>query len=416
MFQPLAVCIGLRYTRARQRAHFVSFISLMSILGTALGVMALITVLSVMNGFERELRSRILGLVSHATISGIDNTLADWQDRAALAKRHRRVVAVAPFVRAEAMISAGRVVKGILVRGIDPALERAVSDLDSFMLPGASVNHLVPGRYRIALGNTLAEKLGVGVGDKVTVLVPQARVTPAGLLPRMRRFEVVGLFSAGHGQYDDSLALVHMDDAARLFRLGDRVSGIRLKVDDVFAAPLVAREAALEFAGRFYVRDWTQYHANFFRALGSQKLGLFMILALIVAVAAFNVVSTLIMVVTDKRTEIAVLRTLGMTPSRVMAVFMVQGVVIGVVGTGLGVAGGLALALNVETLVPAIEGYFGVKFIDASVYFISSVPSDLRWSDVTQVSAVAFALSALATLYPAWRASRVDPAQALRHD
>ena len=415
MFRPLEVNIGLRYTRAKRRNHFISFISLTSVLGIVLGVTALITVISVMNGFEKELRERILGMASHATISGYEGALMQWGPLLTQAQRHPRVVGAAPYVEGQAMLTRGQYVHGAIVRGVLPAQEPRVSDLDRYLF-GAQLADLEPGAYRIMLGKSLARSLGVLVGDKVTVVAPRASVTPAGILPRLRRFVVAGIFEVSHAQYDSALALVHLQDGARLFGLKDKISGLRLKLDDMFAAPRVSRELAQVLGGRFWVRDWTQHHANFFRALRTEKRVMFVILTLIVAVAAFNIVSALVMVVADKEADIAILRTLGATPASIMAIFVVQGTVIGVLGTALGVLGGVALATNVETIVPSIEQLFNVKFLSPDIYYISDVPSDMRWSDVTKIASVAFVLSVVATLYPAWRAARTQPAEALRYE
>ena len=313
------------------------------------------------------------------------------------------------------MLTRGQYVHGAIVRGVLPAQEPRVSDLDRYLF-GAQLADLEPGAYRIMLGKSLARSLGVLVGDKVTVVAPRASVTPAGILPRLRRFVVAGIFEVSHAQYDSALALVHLQDGARLFGLKDKISGLRLKLDDMFAAPRVSRELAQVLGGRFWVRDWTQHHANFFRALRTEKRVMFVILTLIVAVAAFNIVSALVMVVADKEADIAILRTLGATPASIMAIFVVQGTVIGVLGTALGVLGGVALATNVETIVPSIEQLFNVKFLSPDIYYISDVPSDMRWSDVTKIASVAFVLSVVATLYPAWRAARTQPAEALRYE
>ena len=415
MFTPLEICIGLRYTRAKRRSRFISFISLTSMLGVALGVTALITVLSVMNGFESELRTRILGMASHATITGLDRTLPSWRKQAKLAQSHPRVVGVAPYVDGQAMLTRGAAVRGAMLRGVDPAEEPNVSEVHQFMEEGR-FDALQPGRYQIVLGRGLARAIGAKLGTKVTVVAPQANVTPAGVLPRLRRFTVVGIFRVDHAQYDNSLALVHIVDAAKLFRLKGKVTGLRLKVDELYAARQISREVAKTFGGLYYVTDWTQHHANFFKALKTEKTVMFVILSLIVAVAAFNIVSTLIMVVTDKQSDIAILRTLGLTPRRVMGIFIVQGFVIGLIGALLGALGGIGLALNVATLVPAIESFFGVQFLPDDVYYITKVPSDLRWPDVYAVTAVAFVLTVIATIYPAWQASRTEPAQALRYE
>ena len=415
MFTPYQLCVGLRYTRAKRRNHFISFISLTSMIGIALGVTALITVISVMNGFERELRERILGIASHATISGFDRALEGWESLAATAEAHPQVTGVAPFVESQGMLTHAGQVRGVLVRGVSPSREPRVSEVGQFLVEG-ELESLAPGRFNVLLGRGLALGLGASVGTLVTLVAPRARITPAGVLPRMRRFTVTGLFEAGHAQYDTSLAVIHIEDAQRVFRLGQGVSGLRVKLADMFDAPRVSRELARSFGGRYWLRDWTQHHANFFRALKIEKTVMFVILTLIVAVAAFNLVSTLVMVVTDKESDIAILRTLGAGQSSILSIFVVQGTVIGIAGTLAGVAGGVALATHVETLVPAIEGFFGVKFLSPDVYYISAVPSDMRWRDVAAVGSVAFVMSVLATLYPAWRASRVQPVEALRHE
>ncbi|HHJ15308.1 MAG TPA: lipoprotein-releasing ABC transporter permease subunit [Gammaproteobacteria bacterium] len=415
MFRPLALYIGLRYTGAQRRNHFISFISMISMIGIGLGVAALITVLSVMNGFEQELRTRILGMASHASISAYQQPLADWEQAAELAMQNPQVVGVAPYVRGEIMLTRGKKVSGALVRGILPDREPAVSTVGEHMQRGRLAD-LQPGEYRIILGSALASSLGARVGDQVTMVTPQANFSPAGVLPRLRRFRVTGIFDVGMYEYDRGVALVHLEDAARLFKLGDGVTGIRLRLEDLFQAPRVARELAAQLGGALRVEDWTRQHANFFRAVQTEKRVMFVILTLIVAVAAFNIVSTLVMVVTDKRADIAILRTLGATPGVILRIFMIQGALIGLLGTALGVVGGVALALNVETIVPAIEKAFHVQFMPADVYYISDLPSKLNWPDVWQIGVVAFLLSFVATLYPAWRASRTQPAEALRYE
>ncbi len=415
MFRPLELYIGLRYTRAKRRNHFISFISLISIMGIGLGVAALITVLSVMNGFEQELRTRILGMASHASISGYQQPLVDWQRVAKLATQHSQVVGVAPYVAGEVMLTRGSKVSGALVRGILPEREPAVSTVGEHMRSGG-LQDLVAGEYRIILGSELAYNLGAHVGDHVTMVTPQANYSPAGVLPRLRRFQVVGIFEVGMYEYDRGVALVHLEDAARLFKLDNAISGVRLKLEDLYQAPRVSRELADQLGAKLRVEDWTRQHANFFRAVQTEKRVMFVILTLIVAVAAFNIVSTLVMVVTDKQADIAILRTLGATPAAILRIFMIQGAMIGMLGTALGVVGGVALALNVETIVPAIEQTFGVQFMPADVYYISDLPSRLDWSDVWQIGLVAFLLSFLATWYPAWRASRTQPAEALRYE
>lgn len=384
-------------------------------LGIGLGVLALITVLSVMNGFEKELRERILGMTSHATITGFDGSLDDWQALAGRAAGHARVLGVAPFVEAQAMLTRGTAVRGVLVRGVLPGEEPKVSEIERYIKQG-SLADLKPGKFNILLGKQVARALGALPGDKVTLVAPRANVTPAGLLPRLRRFTVTGIFEVGAAQYDSAVAIVHLSDASRVFQLGGRASGLRVKLDDLFRAPAVARELARGFGGRYWVRDWTQHHANFFRALRTEKTVMFVILALIVAVAAFNIVSALTMVVTDKEADIAILRTLGATPNAIMMIFIVQGTIIGIMGTLLGSAGGVALAENVQSIVPAIEQLLHTKFLSPEVYYISEVPSDLRWADVVAIASVAFVMSVLATIYPAWRAAKTQPAEALRYE
>ena len=415
MFAPYELCVGLRYTRAKRRNHFISFISLTSMIGIALGVTALITVISVMNGFERELRERILGIASHATISGADGPLEGWESLAAAAETHPEVMGAAPFVESQGMLTRAGQVRGVLIRGVSPSHEPRVSEIGQYLVEG-ELGSLAPGRFNVLLGRDLALRLGASVGTPVTLVAPRAQITPAGVLPRMRRLTVAGIFEAGHAQYDTALAVIHIGDAQRVFRLGRGVSGLRVKLTDMFDAPRVSRELARSFGGAYWLRDWTQHHANFFRALKIEKTVMFVILTLIVAVAAFNLVSTLIMMVTDKESDIAILRTLGASQSSILSIFVVQGTVIGIAGTLAGVAGGVALATHVETLVPAIESFFDVSFLSPEVYYISAVPSEMRWRDVNAVGSVAFVLSLLATLYPAWRASRIQPVEALRHE
>ena len=415
MIRPLELAIGLRHLRARRRVRFISFISLISVLGIALGVAALITVLSVMNGFERELRGRILAMASHATIASLDGALHDWRKTADEALQQPSVLAAAPYVEGQAMLTAGGAVRGVLVRGIAPQTERLVSDVADYMVAGG-LDRLEPGAFRIVVGYSLASRLGLEIGSRVTAIAPEATASPAGVVPRHRRFVVAGIFEAGHGQYDSSFALMHIDDAARLFRVRDGVSGLRLRLEDVFAAPRVAREVTDRLEGRYWVTDWTQYHAQFFRALRIEKTAMFIILTLIVAVAAFNLVSTLVMVVNEKRAEIAILRTLGLAPASVLVVFLIQGTLIGLVGTLVGAAAGVALAGNLEVVVPAIERLMGQKFLSPEIYYLADVPADIRSRDVVTIVVVAFAMSVVATLYPAWRGSNTQPAEALRYE
>lgn len=415
MFKPLIVYIGLRYTRAKRRTQFISFITLTSVLGIALGVTALITVLSVMNGFEAELRERILGMTSHTTITGQYGQLDDWQNLAEQTQKMPHVLGAAPFIHGQVMINADRQVSGTVVQGIVPTLEPKVSEVAGNMKFG-SLNDLVSGEFNIVLGNELANYLGVTIGDKVTIITPQVNSTPAGIMPRLKRFTVSGTFQVGMYEYDRNMALIHIDDAGKLFRIDPAVSGLRLKLDDLFNAPLIAQELADTLGYGYRVSDWTKAHSNFFRAIQTEKRVMFIILMLIVAVAAFNIVSTLVMVVTDKRGDIAILKTQGLSNWSVMGIFMILGGVIGSVGTVLGTIGGIALALNVETIVPAIEKALGMKFLAADVYYISQVPSKLIWSDVYWIAVMALVLSLLATLYPAWQASRINPAEVLRYE
>jgi lipoprotein-releasing system permease protein len=411
--------VGLRYTRAKKRLtgrnHFISFISLISMLGIALGVAALIVVLSVMNGFQKELRTRILGVASHVQISAASGELANWQTPLLAAQRHPRVEAAAPYIQAQAMLSFDSQVRGAMIRGVLPAAEDKVADFARHMKAGR-LDSLEEGGFGIILGAELARALQVYAGDKVTLIAPQGLVTPAAVLPRLKQFTVVGIFEAGMYEYDSGLALIHMADAQKLYRMGDSVSGVRLKVDDLFAAPRIARELLRYVDADAYISDWTRSHANFFRAVQIEKKMMFLILLLIVAVAAFNIVSTLVMMVQDKQPDIAILRTLGASPGSVMAIFIVQGTLIGVIGLAMGVAGGVALALNIDVVVPALERALGIHFLAKDVYYISDLPSDLQWRDVGVISGVSFVLTLLATLYPSWRASRVNPAEALRYE
>jgi lipoprotein-releasing system permease protein len=407
--------IGLRYTRAKRRNHFISFISMTSMAGVALGVMALIVVLSVMNGFQEELRTRILGVASHMEISGTGGRLHDWPDLARQAEKHPEVRGLAPFVSGQALLVQGSETKGAMLRGLLPTEERKVADFADHMKHGA-LEDLRPGEFNILLGSDLARSLGVFPGDKVAVIAPQGVVTPAGMMPRIKQFNLVGIFQMGMFEYDAGLALIHLEDAQKLYRTGDAVSGLRVKLEDMERAPWVLRELARTLQGDFYLSDWTMSHANFFQAVQIEKRMMFIILTLIVAVAAFNIVSTLVMAVTDKQADIAILRTLGATPRSIMLIFMVQGSLIGIIGTLMGVASGILLALNVETLVPMIERAVGMDLFPADVYYISELPSKLDWPDVWVIGGVALVLSFLATLYPSWRAARIQPAEALRYE
>ncbi|HEY8857513.1 MAG TPA: lipoprotein-releasing ABC transporter permease subunit [Rugosibacter sp.] len=411
--------IGLRYTRAQPREgggnQFISFIALISMLGLALGVAALIIVLSVMNGFQKELRERILGVVSHIQISGESGELADWSHVVQGVARHPQVRAAAPFVQQQGMLSFDGQVRGVMVRGIVPKAEDTVANFSRHMQAG-KLSQLVPGKFGIVLGAELAHGLQVRVGDKVTLLAPQGMVTPAAILPRVKQFRVVGIFDVGMFEFDSGLALIEMSDAQKMYRMGDRVSGVRLKVDDLFAAPKISRELLRYLDADVGVTDWTRSHANFFRAVDIEKRMMFLILLLIVAVAAFNIVSTLVMAVQDKRADIAILRTLGASPSSIMGIFIVQGTLIGFIGLFAGVALGVAVSLNIDVVVPFIERLFSMQFLAKDVYYISELPSDMHWLDVGTISLVSFVLTILATLYPSWRASRTQPAEALRYE
>jgi len=414
MFRPLSLYIGLRYTRAKRRNHFISFIALVSMAGIALGVAALITVISVMNGFEQELRARILGMVAHATISGMGEDLGNWREAVDTARKQPHVLGAAPYIEREVMLQGTRV-SGGAVRGVLPAEEPSVSELSRRMAEG-KWEALVPGSFNILLGRELSLWLGVGVGDSVLVYAPMVRTTPAGTLPVMRRFAVAGIFEAGMQEYDRYLAVIHMEDAANLMRMPDGVTGVRLKLDDMFRAFEVATDLRDKLGGFYRVKDWTQDHSNFFRAVRTEKLVMFVILSLIVAVAAFNLVSSLVMLVTDKQADIAILRTLGLAPGEVMRTFMVQGVLIGTVGIALGLAIGVPLAEHVDQVMHTLEKALGFQLMPADIYYISDLPSDLRREDVLAVGGLAFVLCAVATIYPAWRASRIQPAEALRYE
>jgi lipoprotein-releasing system permease protein len=412
---PFELFVGLRYTRAKRKNHFISFISLTSMVGIALGVAALIVVLSVMNGFQSELRNRILGVASHLEITGPNNQLADWQDVSLQLKQQNHVLASAPYVMAQGMLSNGQAVQGTLVRGILPSAENNVADFGKNMKAGR-LSDLKPGEFNVVLGADLAFNLGVTVGDKVTLMAPQGQFTPAGVMPRIKQFKIVGLFQVGMYEYDAGLALIEMDDAAKLYRMGDHVSGLRLKLDDLFDAPSVAAQLTQTLKSDFYITDWTQQHANFFKAIQLEKRVMFIILTLIVAVAAFNIVSTLVMAVTDKRADIAIMRTFGASPRSIMGIFIVQGALIGVIGTLIGAVFGVLIALNISTIIPFIERLFHVQFLAKDVYYISDLPSKLDWHDVVTIVLVSFALSLLATLYPSYKASQTNPAEALRYE
>jgi lipoprotein-releasing system permease protein len=419
MIRPFSLFIGLRYVRSRRRNGFISFIAASSLLGIALGVTALITVLSVMNGFERELRGRILDMTAHATVQGLEGSLTDWQGVREKALLHPDVLAAAPYIEEQGLLVVPGRSTGVLLRGIEPALEPHVSELGDKLIAG-EWSVLDPAvrdeRFNILLGADLASSLGVHVGDSVQLVVPRADATVLGVQPRMRQFHVKGLFRAGMYEYDSAMAIAHHQDLAALFRYGDGVSGLRLKVTDVDRAAQIAREVALSLPEGARISDWTRKHRNLFSAIQMEKTVMFVILALIIAVAAFNIVSTMVMVVTDKRADIAILRTLGATPGVIQRIFLVQGIWIGLFGTLLGAIGGVALAMNVENLVPWLERIFNVQFLSADIYYITELPSDLRVVDVLKICGLSFVLTILATIYPARRGAQTEPAEALRYE
>ncbi len=415
MIRPFELLIGLRYMRARRRNHFISFISMTSMMGIALGVMALITVLSVMNGFQKTLQARILGVISDITITGPERHLAAWPGLTAFVAHQPGVVAAAPYVRGEGLLVHGRYSSGAIIRGVLPRAERHVSTIATHMVAGR-LDALKAGRFGIVLGRYLAWRLGATLGSHVLVIAPGGMVTPAGFLPRLRSFRVVGIFNVGMYEYDAGLALIDLRDAQALYRLGTDVSGVRVKVAHIERAPRIRRALTAKLPDAYTVEDWSQEHANFFHALKTEKVVMFVILLLIVAVAAFNIVATLVMVVTDKRADIAILRTLGASPRSILVIFLVQGVLIGLIGTLVGVGLGVALSLNITTIVPFIEKVFHTQFLSPSVYYISQLPSQLRMADVLHVAVASFGMSFLATLYPAWQAARTEPAEALRYE
>ncbi|ERE05296.1 lipoprotein-releasing ABC transporter permease subunit [Pseudogulbenkiania ferrooxidans] len=411
---PFEAFIGLRYLRAKRRNGFISFISLISIVGIALGVAALIIVLSVMNGFQKEIRGRILSVASHLEVSGYDGRLAGWRDAQAMLAKQPHVKAAAPFVSSQGLFVAYGNVRGGLVRGIEPALENKVVDVGHHMVSG-KLEDLKPGSFGMTLGVELARQLGVGVGDKVTLMTPQGNITPAGMVPRSKQFTVVGIFKVDMFEFDASLAMVNLRDAQVLERMGDSVSGVRLRLDDPMLAPQLKAELRPQLP-QLLVTDWTDTNANYFRAVQIEKRMMTIILTLIVAVAAFNLVSTLVMVVTDKQADIAILRTLGASPGSIMKIFVIQGAVAGVLGTLAGVASGVVIALNLDVIVPVIERIIGTKILSSDVYMIDYLPSDVQWGDVSTITIISLLLALFATLYPSWRASRTQPAEALRYE
>lgn len=414
MSLPYPLLISLRYSRAGRGNQFISFMGLSSMLGVALGVAALVTVISVMNGYEVELRKRILGVVAHVSVSGWNGSLDDWQSWRETLLNVDEVDGAAPFIELQGMLSANGQTSGVLIRGIAPALETTVSEFSDYMQT-QPLTVLSDGEFGIVLGVELAKTLGVSAGDMVTLLLPRVGISPVGAVPRMKRFTVADIFQAGMREYDSTIALVHLQDAARLARTQEQVQGIRLSVVEPLRAPGVTYQIATEYP-ELAVTDWTRQHLNFFRAVRTEKTMMFLILTLIVAVAAFNIVSALVMLVTDKQGDIAILRTMGARPRGIMALFVLQGATIGVVGTLLGTLGGIALASNLDVVVPWIEAILGFDVFPADVYYIAELPSELRSADVVTIVAVSLTLCLLATIYPAWRGARLDPAQALRHE
>ena len=414
MFKPVPVAIGLRYLRAKRRNSFISFISLASILGIALGVTALITTLAVMSGFQREIRDRMLQMAAHATVSGNGEPLQDWQRAVDIALKDARVAGAAPYIDKEALIL-GSNNQPAMLRGVEPAQEDKVSVIGAKLVQG-KLAELAPGSFNIVLGRELAIWLGVGVGDDVIVMLADYRNTPMGGIQTQKRFVVSGIFEAGYNEFDKGLAVVNLSDLQRLLRMGEGVTGVRLKLHDMDLAFDVGRELALKLKGPYRVSDWTQDNANLFRALKMEKTVMAILLSLIIAMGAFNLVSSQVMLVTDKQADIAILRTLGLTPRQVMQVFMVQGSLIGIIGTVSGVIGGILLTLNLDRILQGIERVFGVQLLPEDVYYITGLPTDLQSSDVTAIACVALAMAFVATLYPAWRAARTAPAEALRYE
>ncbi|CAN5396357.1 lipoprotein-releasing ABC transporter permease subunit [soil metagenome] len=414
---PFEWLVGLRYTRAGRRSgrnSFISFISLISMAGIALGVAALIVVLSVMNGFQKDVRDRMLSVLSHIEVFDMSGSMRDWKLTAQESFKNPEVKGAAPYVEGQAMVMRDEMVRGIMVRGILPEEEPKVSEIVTKLRHG-SLDDLKAGEFNIILGKELAHALEAQVGSRITLIAPQGQVTPAGVLPRLKQFRVAGIFEAGHYEYDSSLAFMHLDDAQKMFKL-EAPSGLRLKIDDMQRAPEVAMALSKTLSGDLFVRDWSRQNRTWFAAVQTEKRMMFIILTLIIAVAAFNLVSTLVMTVTDKQADIAILRTLGASPGSIMKIFMIQGALVGLAGTAIGVSLGVAIAMNVDVIVPVIEKLLGVQFLPKDIYLISALPSDLRWPDVGTIGGLAVILAFLATLYPSWWAARVKPAEALRYE
>lgn len=415
MFRPLELFIGSRYLRAKRRNHFISFISFISVFSLALGITLIITVLSVMNGFQFEIKDRILSMTAHATVLELDGKLRDWQKVEQELEGNTEIQGSAPYVQGQGMIVHGKQVTGAMLTGIDPQLESKVSRIGNHLQEG-SLDILKPGEFGILLGGDLANYLNVDIGEKITVITPEATVTPAGIIPKFRRFTVVGTYAVGMPQYDRNTAAIHISDAKRLFHLGDAVTGLRLRFEDLFDAQEITYKLRDQLGGTYWVSDWTYHNRNFFRALKMEKTMMFIITIIIVFVAAFNIISMLVMVVTEKQSDIAIMRTLGVSPKSIMGIFVVQGTVIGLVGTLLGALGGVLLSSNLESIVRVIEKARGVKFLSPDVYPISDFPSEIIPSEVMVICLVAFVITVLATIYPAWKAARTQPAEALRYE
>ncbi len=407
--------LGWRYTRAKRRNRFVSFIALTSMIGIALGVAALIIVLSVMNGFQSELRSRILAASSHVQVRGFDGPIADWRELEKFMRTEKQVKAIAPYVEGEALFTVGANSRPGLLRGIDPAVESKVTEVAQHMKFG-KMDDLKAGAFSIVLGRDLAQILGVRPGDRVVATIAQGTATPAGTVPRSKAFTVVGLFEIGYQEADSRVALIHIEDAQKLYQMGDGVTGMRARLDDLMQAPQVAGRWLTAMPSGLAIADWSRQNANFFRAIQIEKRSMFVILTLIIAVAAFNLVSTLVMAVSEKQADIAILRTLGARPRSIMGIFLLQGAIIGIAGTLLGTLFGIVVALNIDVIVPFLERVFGVVFLDKSVYQIPDIPSELHWDDVRYVVSISIALALAATIYPSWRASKTLPAEALRYE
>ncbi|MCG6975426.1 MAG: lipoprotein-releasing ABC transporter permease subunit [Acidiferrobacterales bacterium] len=415
MIRPLELFIGLRYTRARRSNHFISFISLMAAIGIVLGVTALITVLSVMNGFGNDLRSRMLGAVSHVTVTADRGALRDWSAVLDQANSMQGVEGAAPYVEGQGMLVSDSSSRGAMVRGIDPVAETRVARFQQKMTSG-SLDNLKPGEYGIIIGSEIAWRLGLEMGSSVSVLSSRAQITPAGILPRYKRFHVVGIFEMGISDYDGSLALIHIDDARRLYQTGTGVTGIRMQLADLFFAPAMAAELQSKLGDHYVVNDWTRENASFFRALRIEKTAMFIIMMLAIAVAAFNIVSMLVMLVTDKEGDIAILRTVGMSPGSVMGVFMIHGAILGVFGTIAGASAGVLLTLNIDSVVRFFESVFQAQLFTADIYYNTALNPELRWADVTVITISSLLLTISATLYPARRAASINPAQALHYE